>query len=331
MGELGDNMENLLNKCVYTLLQRPGSCLLDLKQLLKPGNEFRTAIIQDMRIDADTREFWRDTYGAKGSYYPKSAEAILRRLDAFLMPPLSTSIARASFSLSEALNAQKSLFLFNLSRLKGLQAEIMGQFIVSTVLQTLLARDQQKPAERLPYHLIIDEFQTYAGTSEKAFTEMFNRARKYCMSITLAHQVTDNIPPGLLKTIIGNAQTLVCMERPADDSLYFAKELQLYQDDRASPNGRALQNLATHHFYLRTPTNKIASLVKTDLARFPAIPLPEGFRSYEAWREHLKAKSRRNFGKDIDPPEGSIQPKPSPKAPEPDTTEADDEGNFGVR
>lgn len=328
MGELGENMENLLNKCVYTLLQRPGSSLLDLKRLLRPGDEFRREIVQDTRIDADTREFWRDEYSAKGSYYPKSADAILRRLDAFLMPPLSTSISRASFSLSGALNAQNSLFLFNLSRLKGLQAQMMGQLVVSIVLQTLLARDQQRPADRLPYHLIIDEFQTYAGTSEQAFTDMLNRARKYRMSVTLAHQATENIPAGLLGTIIANAGTLVCLERPASDATYFAKELQLYQEDRAAADGRALQNLRPHHFYLRTPTNKLAALVATELDRFPAIRLPHGFTNHEAWREHLKAKSRRNFGQCIETPEAAEPFRPSPPKPEPPPT--DDEGSFGV-
>jgi hypothetical protein len=207
---------------------------------------------------------------------------------------------------------------------------MMGQLIVSMVLQTLLARDQQKPADRLPYHLIIDEFQTYAGTSEQAFTEMLNRARKYRMSITLAHQATENIPVGLLGTIIANAQTLVCMERPANDAMYFAKELQLYQDDRAAPNARALQNLNPHQFYLRTPANKVAALVRTDLDRFPKISLPHGFGTYEAWREHLKAKSRRNFGRAIEQPEDiqpseAIKPKVNSHAPIPEPPAVDEE------
>lgn len=338
LGELGDSMKALLNKCVYTLLQRPGSTLQDLNRLLKPAPDFRRAIIADTRIDEETREWWRDTYEGKGSKLPLSAEAILRRLDAFFMPPLSLTISRASFSLTDALNAQKSIFLFNLSRLKGLQAEVMGQLIISSVLQALLARDKQPSNSHLPYHFIIDEFQTYAGTSSKAFIDMFNRARKYRMSMTLAHQVTENIPQELLATIIGNAGTKIIMERPSTDAPFFAKELQLKVPEKETFNAPVLQNLQAHEFFIQTPSNKKGVILKTmfDLyepIRLPikAKELPKGYQDaaiedLDDWRRLLKTISRQRYGKPIEaapraqpsPPSDHPNPKPSQAQDDPD-------------
>jgi energy-coupling factor transporter ATP-binding protein EcfA2 len=334
LGELGDSMKALLNKCVYTLLQRPGSTLQDLNRLLKPAPDFRRAIIADTRIDEETREWWRDTYEGKGSKLPLSAEAILRRLDAFFMPPLSLTISRASFSLTDALNTQKSIFLFNLSRLKGLQAEVMGQLVISSVLQALLARDKQSSSTHLPYHFIIDEFQTYAGTSSKAFIDMFNRARKYRMSMTLAHQVTENIPQELLATIIGNAGTKIIMERPSTDAPFFAKELQLKVPEKETFNAPVLQNLQAHEFFIQTPSNKKGVILKTmfDLyepIRLPikAKELPKGYQDaaiedLDDWRRLLKTISRQRYGKPLEaaptPPSDHPNPKPSQSQDDPD-------------
>jgi hypothetical protein len=340
MGDLGDSMKGLLNKCVYTLLQRPGSTLQDLGRLLKPNGDFRRAIITDPRIDSETREWWRDTYEGKGSKLPVSAEAIIRRLDAFFMPPLSETTSRPSFSLTEALNGQKSIFLFNLSRLKGLQAEVLGQLLISSVLQALLARDKQPAGSFLPYHFVIDEFQTYAGTSAKTFIEMFNRARKYRMSITLAHQVTANIPPELLSTIIGNAGTKVVMERPSEDAPFFAKELQLKTPDKETFNAAVLQNLYPHEFFLQTPQNKKGVILKTlfDLYQPIDVPvesdeLPEGYQHTTVedladWRRLLKDLSRRTYGRTLDtvPVSASPSTRPEPPPSEPD----DPESNFAV-
>jgi energy-coupling factor transporter ATP-binding protein EcfA2 len=335
LGDLGDSMKTLLNKSVYTLLQRPGSTLKDLERLLKPNGDFRRAIIQDRRIDEDTREWWRDTYEAKGSLLPKSAEAILRRLDAFFMPPLSSTISGASFGLSEALNAQKSIFLFNLSRLKGLQAEVMGQILVSLVLQTLLTRDQQPDTSFLPYHLIIDEFQTYAGTSEKTFIEMFNRARKYRMSVTLAHQVTANIPPALISTIIGNAGTKVVMERPSEDAGFFAKELQLKTPDKETFNAPVLQNLNPHEFFLVTPANKKGVILKTPFDLCPKTAMPCTIQhmtagSLDEWRTVLKTVSRTTYGYTPANPDDSPTPGTNNAEASSPSSDDDPESSFAV-
>jgi energy-coupling factor transporter ATP-binding protein EcfA2 len=347
-GDLGESMKTLLFKCTFTLLQIPGANLQDLRRLLKPSPDFRQTVIANRNIDEETREWWRDTYGAKGSLYPKSAEALMRRLEAFSVPPLSSTIASASFNFSEALNMQKSIFLFNLSRLKGLQAEVTGQLLSSMVLQTLLARDAQKPQKRLPYHFIIDEFQTYAGNNAKSFIDIFNRARKYRMSVTLAHQVTANIPSELLSTIIGNAGTKIIMERPSEDAAMFAKELQIKSIDRDTYNASIFQNLEPHEFFLSTPKNKRGVILQTMFENYKPIEFPQVIRqdlgeqikkditvrSRKEWRERLTKLSRFKYGgvgRNVVEEAGATNAQnQQPHATKP-ATDDDPESRFSIR
>ena len=59
--------------------------------------------------------------------------------------------------------------------------------------------------------------------------ELFNRTRKYRVGLTLAHQISSDLPQKLLASIVGNVGNLVCMQLAADDARYFANHLQLHE------------------------------------------------------------------------------------------------------
>src|SRR4029453_15553768 len=109
---------------------------------------------------------------------------------------------------------------FDLSSLRGIEKLIIGQLIISTVQQTLFRRDHLPEDQRYPYYLYIDEFQEFANTSEDAMRELFNRTRKYHVGLTLAHQISSDLPAKLLSSIVGNVGTLVCMQFASDDAGY---------------------------------------------------------------------------------------------------------------
>ena len=118
----------------------------------------------------------------------------------------------------------------NLSKLRGEQAAILGQLIIATIQQTLLRREQIPENNRTPYFFYIDEFSTFT-TSEQSFIDLFERARKYRCGVTLAHQVTADLPSKLLDVIVGNVATMLVMQLGAGDAPFFAKELQLIEYD----------------------------------------------------------------------------------------------------
>jgi hypothetical protein len=93
-----------------------------------------------------------------------------------------------------------------------------------------LRREQIREDNRTPYFFYIDEFSTFT-TSEQSFVDLFERARKYRCGVTLAHQVTADLPSKLLDVIVGNVATMLVMQLGSGDASFFARELQLIQYD----------------------------------------------------------------------------------------------------
>ena len=109
-----------------------------------------------------------------------------------------------------------------------MQAQIAGQLLIAEIQQALQRREQVPEKDRLPYYFYVDEFALFA-TSEKAFIDLFARARKYRMACCVAHQTTSDIPASFLDVLIGNVATIAAMQLSAGDAPYFAKELQLIE------------------------------------------------------------------------------------------------------
>lgn len=365
LGDLGVKMQPLLQNAIYGLLQHPSATLQELDRLLYPPDpSFRHELCRLPHLDERTRKFWQDY--DKSTYYKGAYEPVVNRLDPFFRPPLIDILSTPSFSFQHVLNERPTIFFADLSKLRGVQSQVVGQLLLAHIQQTLLHRDTQPEEQRLPFFLFIDEFQTYAATSEGALIDLLNRARKYKMGVTLAHQVTADIPPKLLSVITGNVGTLITMQVSAEDTPFFAKELQLktvVPDSTQEPKLRPdlLQNLAVGHAFARTPALK-AGIPIAITAAHPSDPA----RATSAFRADLKRISKRNFGKErakeapftdttangftVDPPEpepvqeeaaqstnfinGKARRKkasPPPSPPDPTPDEADDDEIFKAR
>lgn len=325
--DLSGAMQTLLLKCAYTLLQLPNASFQDLRALLKPVSPLRDSLPTHPALDETTREYWRDEFDKGG--HRRSAEALISRLDAFFMPPLCQTMSRASFAFTEALNASRSIFLFDLSRIRGTQEAIIGQLTLSHILQTLLKRDPQPENVRIPYHLYIDEFQLYAEKNESAFRDMLNRARKYKMSVTLAHQVTADIPTKLLDVILGNVGTKVCLQVAPSDADFFARQIRVKALDEPKTYGARfgmpdpkppkpaeyLERLKVGEGFLCTPRHIDALKIAV-----PAEPFyyGDGLPTTEGYADRLRAHAKKNYGTAEGDPTPQ-QPPPAEKAhPAPD-------------
>lgn len=317
--DLSPAMHNLMQNSVRTLLQLPDTSFQDLRALLKPVSPLRASLPTHPKLDDITREYWRDEY-EKGSYIKKSAEALLSRLGAFFMSPLSFTVSVASFPFQEALNGRRSVFFFDLSRIHGNQEAILGQLIVSHILQTLLGRDSENEADRMPYHFYIDEFQRFAEQSESAFRDLFNRARKYRASVTLAHQVTADIPTKLLEVILGNVGTTVCMELAPKDAEFFARQINLTRYGRQRYEAaQYLERLNKGAAFIKIPTQHDATHIQ--VSQEPL--LSEGSRPFSDIAA-LKSYSKARYGKN------PATPSPSPKPSRESQHAPDAEGNEGA-
>jgi hypothetical protein len=228
IGETSPRMDAILRNSFYALLERTGSTLADMYDLLSPTKpQLRNAIISTTR-DERTREFFRDEFPT----FPKdAARPILNRLDsltraAFLKNALCQPDSTLTFT--QAMREHK-VILCNLSdgALGTQNATLLGQLLIAAIQQALFARDSQPESQRVPHYLYIDEFETYTSASTTALSEILTRARKLKLGITVAHQHLKQLPPELIAGLLGNVAVKVVFRVSPEDAAKLCPHLGL--------------------------------------------------------------------------------------------------------
>lgn len=114
------------------------------------------------------------------------------------------------------------ILLVNLS--KGILGEgtsaLLGAFIVAQMQKAALSRSDT--VYRVPYYLYLDEFQNYTTDNIK---DILSEARKYALSLTLAHQYLDQLSPELRCAVLNTSGTLVSFRVGYQDAFQLAKEI----------------------------------------------------------------------------------------------------------
>jgi type IV secretory pathway TraG/TraD family ATPase VirD4 len=103
-----------------------------------------------------------------------------------------------------------------------LAGSLLGSFIVSLISQAALSREDTAPEDRQPFHLYVDEFQNAVTDS---FDDIASEARKYRLSLTLAHQFFGQVPERVRRSALANCKNLISFNVGADDAPLIAEQL----------------------------------------------------------------------------------------------------------
>jgi TraM recognition site of TraD and TraG len=101
----------------------------------------------------------------------------------------------------------RRIFIGNLSKgaIGDDTANLLGALLVSQFAQAALSRIDQPEESRVDFHLVVDEFQSFATDS---FADILSEAREYRLSLTLAHQYIDQLAEPIRRAVFGNIGTL---------------------------------------------------------------------------------------------------------------------------
>jgi hypothetical protein len=105
------------------------------------------------------------------------------------------------------------------------------------------------PAERRAFHLYADEFQSFATDS---FTLILSEARKYGLTLTIAHQYLEQLPDKLRAAVFGNVGSIFACRIGASDAPIIAEQIGLGGAD-------ALLDLPNHTAWARLLTGGVPS------------------------------------------------------------------------
>jgi hypothetical protein len=285
----GPRLEYILRNTLMTLVEVPGTTLIDVVNILT-NDRYRETIVA--RLPADSivlKNFWEKEYNEYPDKLKTEAIApILNKVGQFVGSPTIRRIIAtptSTVNLEDIMNSGKILLL-NLSqgKLGEDNATLLGAMFITQFQQAAMNRVNILEEDRKDFFLYVDEFQNFATTS---FIKILSEARKYRLGLVLANQYTAQLPEEIQSAIFGNVGSVATFVVGADDAARLMKEFGgLYtQDDLVSLDKfQIITKVAVD--------NRISGA-------FPAytLPLPE-FKT--ANREKVVEKSRALYTSTIE-------------------------------
>lgn len=155
-------------------------------------------------------------------------EPVMNKINAFLSDPRIRQMfaaGRSTFNVREVMDSGKMLLVkLDKGKLKD-SSDLLGSLIMAKIMMAAFSRSDVSPSKRRPFYLYIDEFQNFATDS---FSTVLSEARKYGLSLVMAHQTLAQIPEELRSLILGNAGIQVCFRVNRHDAAMLAKEAFKY-------------------------------------------------------------------------------------------------------
>lgn len=276
-------MEYILHNTLLALLEVPDSTLLGVNRLLADP-KYREEIVENLK-DPIVKTFWKEEFGRyPPAYAAEATAAIQNKIGQFISAPLVRNIIGQTYSkidIRKIMDEEKILIL-NLSKGKiGEDAgKLLGGLIITKLQLAAMSRVDIPEKERKDFFLYVDEFQNFATAS---FCSILSEARKYRLSLVLAHQYIAQMAEEVKEAVFGNVGTMISFRIGAEDAEYLEKEFTPYfkvQD---------FVNLPKYNIYIKLMVDGIAG------KPFSAETLPPLKLPTESFKDEIIKISREKY------------------------------------
>lgn len=292
-------MQYILNNALLALLEYPNATLLGIMRILS-DKKYRKEVVDNL-TDPVVKSFWVNEFGQYSDRFAVEAvAAIQNKVGQFVANPLIRNImgqSHSSINLRKAMDEGKIL-IANLS--KGAIGEdnsaLLGAMLVTRIQMAAMSRVDIPEEERRDFYLYIDEFQNF---STESFANILSEARKYRLSLTLAHQyiaqlINDN-DTKVRDAIFGNVGTMMIFRVGAKDAEFLEPEFAPTFEEGD------LVNLPKYNIYVRLMIDGIAT------KPFSAETLPPPPAPKKSFADVIIENSRRKYAVDKDKVEKKIR------------------------
>jgi hypothetical protein len=159
-------------------------------------------------------------------------------------------------------------------------SRLLGAFLVTKIQLAAMSRVDIPESERRDFYLYVDEFQHFATES---FANILSEARKFHLSLIMAHQYIKQMEEPVMDAVFGNVGTLVSFRVGAEDAEFLEK---WFTPDFMMND---IVNLGKRQMYLRLMIDGISSrgFSASTLERFP---VPE-----KSYKEQIIEHSRQMY------------------------------------
>lgn len=276
-------MEYILNNTILSLLDYPGSTMLGINRMMS-DKEFRKKVVNKIK-DPIVKSFWVDEFAKYTDRLAVEATAAIQnKVGQFLSASVIRNIVgqvKSSFDMRKVMDGGKIL-LCNLSkgRIGEDNSNLLGGMVITKLQLAAMERVHSKEHTRKDFIMYVDEFQNFANPS---FATILSEARKYHLSLVIAHQYIEQLDPTVKAAVFGNIGTLICMRVGSTDAEELVKEFSPYFTEED------LVNLPNFNFYIRLMIDGMAS------KPFSAIGLPPIKKDTDSEEKVIKV-SRERYG-----------------------------------
>jgi energy-coupling factor transporter ATP-binding protein EcfA2 len=220
----GPRMEHILRFSLLTLLCHPEGTLLDIQQLLTDAG-FRDRALMFVE-DEHILSFWKGEFEQYSKAFRSEVIApILNKTGLFIASaPLRNTVGQKDrgVRMQEVMD-KKKILICNLSKgeLGEDASSLLGSIILTSIQHAALFRARQEASTRIPFYCYVDECHSFLSLS---FAAILSEARKYGLSLFLAHQYIEQLDERIRSAIFGNVGTIISFRVGATDAEYLAKE-----------------------------------------------------------------------------------------------------------
>ncbi len=284
----GPRLEYVLRNTILALLEVPNSTLLGIMRMLV-DKSYRKWVVLQLK-DPVIRAFWVEEFAKYPDRFATEAVApIQNKVGQFLANPLIRNIVgqgETAFDIRESMD-QGKVFIVNLSkgRLGEGTSRLLGAMMITKFQLAAMSRIDTPEDQRQDFYLYVDEFQNFAT---EAFAGILSEARKYRLSLILAHQYIAQLEDGastvVRDAVFGNVGTMISFRVGAADAEFLEKEFEpeFMMND--------LVNLAKYQIYLKLMIDGVSSRA------FSATTLPPLAKPERSYRDEIIDFTRKTYG-----------------------------------
>lgn len=217
-------MEYILNNTLLALLDYPGSTLLGINRMLS-DKLYRRKVISKLK-DPVIKAFWEQEFASYSEKYATEAvAAIQNKIGQFLSASVIRNMVaqvKSTINVRSIMDSGK-IFIMNLAkgRIGEDNSRLLGGMLITKIQLAAMERVDIKEEERRDFFLYVDEFQNFATPS---FANILSEARKYRLSLIMAHQYVKQLDEIVADAVFGNVGTMVTFRIGGPDAEMLVKE-----------------------------------------------------------------------------------------------------------
>ena len=216
----GPGFESYFRNATMLVMEHPesGNTLLDISRVFsdKEYRDYKLSKCKNPLIN----QFWANAEKTTGEQGLQNwVQYVNSKFDVFMSNDIMRPIVaqeKSAFNFREIMDSKK-IFLANLSkgRLGDINANLLGLIIVGKISQAALSRVNSN--DRPDFYLYIDEFQ---NVTTPAIASILSEARKYRLSLTVAHQYIGQLSEEIKGAVFGNVGSMAVFRVSPEDSKF---------------------------------------------------------------------------------------------------------------